>query len=244
MHTGGAQEAGALKVRAMAQPEEDEPSQSSSTSATSDRRAVTPPRAPPSNRTAALSRRPTDEVSGGVRASRTPPRHVRGDAGPQLDRLPPPLPSGRSTRRQGTVGETNDEDAAAEEVSGGVGASRTPPRQVRDTEDAGNAKAINVRRLALYTSNYYSEDEEDPADVRDYGSTLGSGFDESKSAVHTGGQQQHSETCTREIEISSGTIICCNHCTHRLKWCLLTLIASLSIALIHQFLRWLGRDFR
>jgi hypothetical protein len=110
--------------------------------------------------------------------------------------------------------------------------------------DARNTKAINVRRLALYASNYYSKDEEDPADVRDYGSTLGSGFDESKSAVHTGGQQQHSETCTREIEISSGTIICCNHCTHRLKWCLLTLIASLSIALIHQFLRWLGRDFR
>ena len=43
----------AFKVRAMAQPEEDEPPQSSRlTSAASDRRAVTPPRASPSNRTA------------------------------------------------------------------------------------------------------------------------------------------------------------------------------------------------
>ena len=193
-------------------------------------------------------RRPTGDVSRGVGASGTPPRHVRGDAGPQLYRSPPPLPPSRSTRRQGTVGETNDEDAAAAlrrptgDVSKGVGASGTPPRQVRDT-DARNAKAINVRRLALHASNYYSKDE-DLADVRDYGSTLGSGFDESKSAVRTGGQHHHIETCTRDIEISYGTKICCNHCTHRLKWCLLTLIAILSIALIHQILMRLGTDFR
>ena len=78
-----------FKVRGMAQPEEDEPPQSSRTSAASDRRAVTPPRAAPSDRTAkakapaaAPSPSPSPSLPLALSPARSPAAPIEAPAAP------------------------------------------------------------------------------------------------------------------------------------------------------------------